>query len=74
MLATTLGRYEPLLRKVESAERHTHQIDAHFKSLKTQVDAELDRLLTDFQKRLTIGRQSVFQQLDAYQKLYTQNM
>ncbi len=74
MLATTFGRHEPLMRKIESADKHYSQLDSHIKSLKSQIDVELEQVVADFQKKLTAGRQAIFQQLDNYQKQYVQNM
>jgi hypothetical protein len=76
LFGTTAGKKENelLLHKMEMGERHYVMIDNHIKSLKTQVEREVEALQTEFSKRLQAHKLGVFAQLDNYQKLYVQNM
>lgn len=54
-------------------DRHNVTIDMHIKSVRMQLEKELDRLTAEFQKRLTACKQSILSQLEAFQKIYIQN-
>ena len=43
------------------------------KTLKTQVELELDLLIKDFQKRILLEKEEFFKLLDGYQRNYVES-
>lgn len=74
--AATFGKkdFELLRHKLEMGERHYAMVDTHLRTLKGQVDKELDALRDEFVRRLQQHKLGIFAQLDNYQKAYVQNM
>lgn len=62
-----------LLKKLEDSNQTLRTLDLHLKGIKSQIERETDQLLVEFQRRLLTNKQNLFQEIDNYQKTYTQN-
>jgi hypothetical protein len=55
-------------------DRHYLTIEVQMRQLKAQIERQVELLQDEFMKRLQTSKMAVFAQLDAFHKMYVQNM